>query len=237
MAKSALYHRIQSDISESIASGEYEPGARIPSETALAERYGVTRMTVRQAIGELISKGLVTRKQGSGTYVLHGGHPARGLNRLTSFDEDMRAQGYTPSSRQLSNSEVDAPEIVKKHLELNDGAHVIRLERVRVVEETPLALHLSWLPLQLAPDLLRRSMDGVSLYRTLEQEFGVHLSSATQRVSAVPATAHQAEVLMVRAGSPLLYTERTTRDENNQPVEFAESWSVPDLPIWIELQR
>lgn len=237
MARSALYHRIQGDISESIASGEYPPGERIPSETALAERYGVTRMTVRQAISGLISKGLVTRKQGSGTYVLRARQPARALNQLTGFTDDMTAQGYKPTSRQLSNAEVEAPEAVQDALELNAGAHVIRLERVRILDETPWALHLVWLPLWLAPELVRRDMANVSLYQILEEEFGVRLSSASQRISAVRATAHHAEFLNVEEGSPLLHTEKLTRDENNQPVEFVESWAIPELPIWVELQR
>jgi DNA-binding GntR family transcriptional regulator len=237
MARSALYHRIQSDIAESIAAGEYALGERIPSETALAERYGVTRMTVRQAISALIAKGLVTRKQGSGTYVLRNKQPTRALNRLTGFAEDMKAQGFVQTSTQLSNTEIEAPDLVQRELELNDGAHVIRLERVRNVEGAPLALHVEWLPLWLAPELLRRSMDDVSLYQTLEQEFGVHLQSASQRIDAVPATEHHAEVLHVAIGAPLLHTERVTRDENNQPVEFAESWSVPKFPIWVELAR
>ncbi|MEZ3158904.1 GntR family transcriptional regulator [Microbacterium sp. BWT-B31] len=237
MAKSALYHRIQGDISASIASGEYAPGERIPSESALADRYGVTRMTVRQAISGLITKGLVTRKQGSGTYVLRTRQPARALNQLTGFTEDMTEQGYRPTSRQLSNTEEEAPEHVQEWLELNNGAHVIRLERVRFLDETPTALHLVWLPLWLAPDLVRRSMDNVSLYQTLEDEFGIRLSTASQRISAVRASAHEAEVLKVEVGSPLLYTEKITRDENNQPVEFVQSWATPELPIWVELQR
>jgi GntR family transcriptional regulator len=237
MARSALYHRIQADISESIASGVYAPGARIPSETALAERYGVTRMTVRQAMSGLITKGLVTRKQGSGTYVLRTRQPARELNQLTGFTEDMTAQGYRPTSRQLSNEGVEAPDEVREWLELNSGAHVIRLERVRLLDEKPWALHLVWLPLWLAPDLVRRSMENVSLYQTLEEEFGVRLSTASQRISAVRATAHHAETLDVEEGSPLLYTEKITRDDNNLPVEFVQSWSIPELPIWVELQR
>ena len=105
MAGNPLYSRIQRDISESITAGEYPPGARIPSEAALAERYGVTRMTVRQAVDGLIGKGLVTRRQGSGTYVLRRREAQRGLNRLTSFTEDMDAQGrHATSTEQRCNS-------------------------------------------------------------------------------------------------------------------------------------
>lgn len=237
MAGNPLYSRIQRDISESITAGEYPPGSRIPSEAALAERYGVTRMTVRQAVDGLIGKGLVTRRQGSGTYVLRRREAQRGLNRLTSFTEDMDAQGRHATSTELERGEVEPPGYVQEQLELQPGAHVVVLERLRRLDEEPVALHRVWLPLWLAPGLARRSMDGASLYETLEVELGVRLSSARQRITSVAATERQADVLGVAAGSPLLFTQRLTRDDNNRPVEFAESWTVPKLPLWVELRR
>jgi GntR family transcriptional regulator len=237
MARNPLYFRIQRDIAESIDAGEYPPGARIPSETALAERYGVTRMTVRQAVDGLITDGLVTRRQGSGTYVLRPLQAQRALNRLTGFTEDMHAQGHRATSVELERGEREPSPFVQEQLELQAGAHVILLERLRTVEHDPVAVHRVWLPLWLAPELARRSIDGASLYQTLEQDLGVRLGSARQRITAVAATKRQAELLRVSRGSPLLFTERVTRDVNNRPVEFAESWSTPKLPLWVELER
>lgn len=237
MARNPLYYRIQRDIAESITAGDYPAGSRIPSEAALAERYGVTRMTVRQAVDGLIGDGLVTRRQGSGTYVLRPLQAQRALNRLTSFTEDMKAQGLRATSTELDRGESEPPEHVREQLELQGGAHAIVLERLRRVGDEPVALHRVWLPLWLAPELARRSIDGASLYDTLEQELGIRLSSARQRITAVAATKRQADLLQVARGSPLLFTERLTRDVNNRPVEFAESWSTPKLPLWVDLQR
>ena len=237
MARNPLYFRIQRDIAESIGAGDFPPGSRIPSEAALAERYGVTRMTVRQAVDGLISDGLVTRRQGSGTYVLRPLQAQRALNRLTSFTEDMQAQGHRAASTELERGEREPSPFVQEQLELQDGAHVILLERLRSLGDEPVALHRVWLPLWLAPELARRSIDGASLYQTLEQDLGIRLSSARQRITAVAATKRQADLLLVARGSPLLFTERLTRDVNNRPVEFAESWSTPKLPLWVELQR
>ncbi|HZO97302.1 MAG TPA: GntR family transcriptional regulator [Gaiellaceae bacterium] len=237
MARNPLYFRIQRDIADSIGAGEYPPGARIPSEAALAERYGVTRMTVRQAVDGLISDGLVTRRQGSGTYVLPAFQARRALNRLTGFTEDMRQQGRRATSMELDRREVEPPDAVREQLDLQDGAHVVLLERLRSLDDEPVALHRVWLPLWLAPELARRSMKGASLYETLEREHGVRLSTARQRITAVVASKRQAELLGVARGSPLLFTERLTRDVNNRPVEFAEAWLTPKLPLWVELER
>ena len=234
---SALYTRIQRDITNSIEAGEYAPGARIPSETALAKRFGVTRMTVRQAVDRLITQGLVTRRHGSGTFVLQRRPAQRALNRLTGFTEDMRAQGRQASAAELGRSEVEAPERVRNQLELEEGAHAICLERLRSLDGEPVALQRVWLPFALAPELARRSMDGASLYATLEQELGVRLTTARQRITAVAASEREAAQLKVHAGTPLIFTERLTRDANNRPVEFAEAWSVPKLALWVELHR
>lgn len=237
MTRDAIYHRIRRDISDSIAAGDHLPGSRIPSESALAERYGVTRMTVRQAINGLITDGLVIRRQGSGTYVLPGRQAQRALNRLAGFTEDMRDQGHQATSTELEHGEMEAPQRVGQWLELNERAHVVSIQRLRWLDDEPVALHSVWLPLWLAPELARRSMDGASLYETLERDFGVRLSTARQRITASAATAEQATHLRVDPGSPLLFTVRLTRDDNNRPVEYAESWSVPKLPLWVELHR
>jgi DNA-binding GntR family transcriptional regulator len=234
---STVYLRIQRDIAVAIAEGEYAPGSRIPSETSLAKRFGVTRMTVRHAVDGLIREGLVTRRHGSGTYVSHRPQAQRALNRLSGFTEDIRGQGRQTSTTELSHAETEPPERVQDLLELQDGAHVVRLERLRLVDGQPMAIHRVWLPFALAPELARRSLDGGSLYETLEQEHGIRLTTARQRITAVAATGTDAKLLKVETGAPLIYTERLTRDTNNRPVELAENWSVPSLALWVELHR
>jgi GntR family transcriptional regulator len=150
----------------------------------------------------------------------------------------MQAQGHRATSGELERGEVDPPPYVQEQLELQAGAHVVVLERLRRLDDEPVALHRVWLPLWLAPGLARRSMkNGASLYETLELELGVRLSSARQRITAVAATEREADILGVELSSPLLFTQRLTRDSNNRPVEFAESWTVPKLPLWVDLHR
>jgi len=231
-----LYHRIQRDMIESISSGEYSKGDRMPSE-AVAERYGVTRMTVRRAMDGLVNQGLVTRRQGSGTYVLGEREARRALNKLTGFTEDMRANGQRSTCAELDRRSVVPPDYVREQLQLEEGAHTVFLERLRRLGDTAVAIQHVWLPLALAPDLARRSLDGGSLYDTLERDLGIRLASARQRITAGSATERQAGLLGVQVGEPLLFTQRLTRDNKNHSVEFAESWMSPTLPLWVELQR
>lgn len=234
---STVYLRIQRDLTVSIAEGEYPPGSRIPSETSLAKRFGVTRMTVRHAVDGLIREGLVTRRHGSGTYVAQRPHAQRALNRLTGFTEDIRSQGRQSTTVELDRTETVPTDHVQDLLELQDGAHVVVLERLRRIDDQPVAFHRVWLPFSLAPELARRSLEGASLYDTLEQEHGIRLTTARQRITAVGASDRQATLLNVDVGAPLIQTERLTRDSNNRPVELAETWSVPTLELWIELHR
>jgi DNA-binding GntR family transcriptional regulator len=194
-------------------------------------------MTVRHAVDGLISEGLVTRRHGSGTYVAERREPQRALNRLTGFTEDIRNQGRTSTSEELDRKEVEAPARVQTQLEVQVGAHVVCLERLRRVDAKPVAIQRVWLPFSRVPELARRTLDGASLYETLEREYGIRVTTARQRITAVAASEREASVLGVKAGAPLIFAERLTRDSNNRPIEFAETWSVPDLPLWVELHR
>jgi GntR family transcriptional regulator len=234
---STVYARIQRDLAASIAEGEYATGSRIPSETSLAKRFGVTRMTVRHAVDGLIRDGLVTRRHGSGTYVAERPQAQRALNRLTGFADDIRSQGRQLRTTELDRSELEAPDRIRDQLELQEGAHVVVLDRLRVVDGEPVAVHRVWLPFSLVPELARRSLDGASLYETLEQDHGIQLTTARQRITAVAAANPQAKLLAVEIGAPLMFAERLTRDSNNRPVELAETWSVARMPLWVELHR
>jgi GntR family transcriptional regulator len=234
---STLYSRIQRDLALAISAGEYAPGTRIPSETSLAKRFGVTRMTVRHAVDGLISEGLVTRRHGSGTYVAQRRQAQRALNRLTGFTEDMQNQGRSAVTVELNRAESDAPDRILEQLELPQGAGVVVLERLRRVEGVPVAVHRVWLPFSRAPELARRSLNGASLYATLELEHAIRITSARQRITAVAASEREAAMLDVTIGAPLIFAERLTFDANNRPVEFAETWSVPEMALWVELHR
>lgn len=236
MSRIPRYQVIYEDLSSQITSGELEPDTRLPSETVLAERYGVSRMTVRQAVRQLQDQRLLTRRRGAGTFVSAPPPSRRRLNRLGSFAEEVGADDARVRSVLRGRSTVVPPDTVGERLGLGTGQEAIRIERLRLIDDVPAVLQESWLPFALAPMLVREDFVGGSLYRTLRERHGVRLGWADQEVSACAASDDQAEALEVAAGSPLLASSRLTHDDASTPVEFARSWMRPEFPVVIRLE-
>jgi GntR family transcriptional regulator len=198
-----------------------EPGALLPSERLLVERYQVARGTVVQAIEALVSRGLVYRVQGSGTFVAEP--KFRQPLTLTSFTEDMRARGMTPGSVVRSQAIVPASEVVARHLALVPGTPVVHLERVRTADGEPMALERTHLPAQRLPGLEDADLTDASLYELLERTWGVRVAEADQWASVVRVTEDEAALLHVSAEQPALLFQRVTRDPAGTPVEYVRS--------------
>ncbi len=233
----ALAHeRISDDIREQIDTGTLLPADRLPAETELAERYGVTRMTVRHALSSLVGTGYVYRRHGVGTFVAD---PARrrSLNRLRSFAEELREGGREVTTRVLAQEPVPASGEIAADLGLDEGEEAVFVARLRLVDSAPAALQHSWVPARLCRGLEEEPLVDGSLYRTLEERFGVVAAYADQRIFAVAADADAADLLEVAPGSPLLQTERTARDHRDVAVERARSWSRPEFELVTHLER
>jgi GntR family transcriptional regulator len=201
--------------------GALDPGAVLPSERLLAQRYGVARATVTQAIDGLVSRGLVYRVHGSGTFVAEP--KFRQPLTLTSFTEDMRARGMTPGSVVRSQAIVPASEVVARHLALVPGTPVVHLERVRTADGEPMALERTHLPAQRLPGLEDADLTDASLYELLERAWGVRVAEADQWASVVRVTEDEAALLHVSASQPALLFQRVTRDPAGTPVEYVRS--------------
>ena len=235
MGQIPVYQRIRGALREELAT--VPPGARIPSETSLAKRYGVTRVTVRQALSGLVAEGLLARHQGLGTFVLERSVAARSLSRLTSFTEDVSNLGMDLSTTVFVQEEICPPSDIRTQLALDADAHVVHLGRVRTFGGKPVALQHAWIPAGICPSLAWEPLRNGSLYQTLEQVFGIRPVRAEQRMSAVTATREQASLLQVRQRSPLLHVERRTFDESGRRVEFALSWTTPGYVLSSVLER
>jgi GntR family transcriptional regulator len=201
--------------------GALDPGALLPSERLLAQRYGVARATVTQAIDGLVSRGLVYRVHGSGTFVAEP--KFRQPLTLTSFTEDMRARGMTPGSLVRSQAIVPASEVVARHLALVPGTPVVHLERVRTADGEPMALERTHLPAQRLPGLEDADLTDASLYELLERKWGVRVAEADQWASVVRLGEEEAALLHVSAAQPALLFQRVTRDPAGTPVEYVRS--------------
>jgi GntR family transcriptional regulator len=198
-----------------------EPGALLPSERLLMERYSVARGTVVQAIEALVARGLVYRVHGSGTFVAEP--KFRQPLTLTSFTEDMRARGMTPGSMVRSQAVVPASEVVARHLALVPGTPVVHLERVRTADGEPMALERTHLPAQRLPGLEDADLTDASLYELLERSWGVRVAEADQWASVVRLSEDEAALLHVAASQPALLFQRVTRDPAGTPVEYVRS--------------
>jgi len=237
MTAGPLYQVISRDIADQIASGSLHGGDRIDSELRLAEHYGVSRMTVRQALGELESEGLVVRRHGSGTFVSSPRPIERRTNQLGAFHEEMGLDSRAIETRLLLQEVAQPPATVAADLALSPGQTVSHLLRLRLLDGRPIAVQESWLPYVLAPGVARDGLVGGSLYRTLLERAGVEMKWAEQSVAASTATAELAGLLDVPDGSPVLSIRRRSYSTGPTPVEIAQSHTVPTLPLVMRLER
>lgn len=216
-----LYFQIKSKLLEAIASGQLQPGDRVPSERELTEQFGVSRMTARQALVELELQGYLQRVQGKGTFV-NTPKLEQPLLSLTSFTEDMLRRGLIPGSRLLAAEEVPAGRRASQMLNIREADPVIRLERLRLAGGDPMALEIVHLPADLVPGILDGNLTG-SVYRQLSEIYGIQLARATQSLEAVAARAYEEKILGVREGTPLLMMERVAYDIQGRTVEYTKS--------------
>jgi GntR family transcriptional regulator len=218
-----LYYQIMRRLVDLLESGQLAPGDRVPSERELTERFGVSRMTARQALAELERQGLVLRVQGKGSFVAHA-KLEQPLGGLTSFSEEMLRRGLTPGARLLSAGVVPAGRKAAQALAIPEAAGVIRMERLRLAGGEPMALEVSSLPYARVPGIERLLTEEGSLYRLLREQYNLVLARARQSLEAIPCPAHEAGLIQVREGSPVLLIERIAYDASGIPTEFTRSW-------------
>jgi DNA-binding GntR family transcriptional regulator len=211
-----LYFQVAQRLEELIESGELPAGSRLANEIALADRLGLSRPTMRQAIQHLVDKGLLVRKRGVGTQVVHA--RVRRRVELSSLYDDLARAHRQPRTELLSFGRVAAPDDVTVALRLPPGTEVVAFERLRYAGDEPLALMRNYLPVGVA-DLTADKLAERSLYRLL-REAGVQLRVADQTISARKATAGEARLLHEARGAPLLTMLRTAYDHANRAVEY-----------------
>lgn len=232
-----LYYQLKEIIKKQIESKELKPRDCLPSEREFSEKYGISRMTVRQAITELVNEGLLYRQQGKGTYVADP-KIEQGLMQLTSFTEDMLRRGLQPSAKLISVQERLADEKAANALQLGEGEQIILIKRLRLADGEPMALETAHLASASFSAILDEDLENRSLYQFLEQRFHLQLNKATQIIEPGIARPEVAKLLHIRPGDPILILERTTFDQFDQPVEFVTSLYRGDrYKFYVELRK
>ncbi len=217
-----LHLQIRRRIQEEIASGELAPGARLPTEAAYADQFGVSIAPVRQALLDLADAGLVVRQKGKGTFVL-GARVEEEIDLLTSFTDSLRRRGVAVRIQVLECARVVAPPEIAGSLGLRQGALVVHLRRLAWIGDAPAALLDAWLPAEPFGRLadLADFETGRSLYATLEAEFDVRLGLARSRLEVGRSSEEEARLLGLAEGSPLLRVTSVTEDVVGRLVESA----------------
>jgi GntR family transcriptional regulator len=198
------------------------PGSPLPPERTLAERYGTSRTTVRQALAELVIEGRLQRIQGKGTFVAKP-KVAQEL-QLVSYTEDMRHHGLNPETRILDIDYITADEQIAALLGIRPGGRALRLHRLRLADDEPMSVDTSLLPARRFPGLRKELPRHRSLYETLATAYDVHLAEAEETIETVLATPEDANLLGVDVGLPLLLLSRHAFDIHGEPVEWAQSF-------------
>ena len=216
------YFQLKEIMRERIRSGEWKPGELIPSERELSEKYGISRMTARQAITELVNEGLFYREQGKGTFVSQR-KITQQLIHLTGFTEDIRARGQRPGTKVLSATMHPADEETAGKLRINPGTPIFRLQRLRLADDEPLAIELSQISFKGCEGLLEEDLEHNSLYRLLEAKYGLALMEADQELEAGLTGSEEAQLLKISVARPVLFTRRITYTDRNQPIEYAKA--------------
>ncbi|WXA90216.1 GntR family transcriptional regulator [Pendulispora brunnea] len=202
-----------------MADGTLPQGSQLPPEDSLIARFKVSRTTVRQAIQNLANRGLVEIRRGRGTFVAKS-KITQEITHLTGFVEDMQAQGRHPTARVLQKEIVTATKGVAKHLDLAEGARVVRIRRVRLADGIPISLDETYLPHAIGKKILSNDLEREPIFALLEQKYGTPLIEAKYTLEAVVAEASIAKALAIEPKSAIFLIERTVYSSEHRPVDY-----------------
>ncbi len=216
------YLQLKDKLSKAIDQGRLSPGMALPSERDLADSLGLSRMTVRRAFEELVAEKQLEQRQGSGTYVL----PKRVeqmIDRVLGFTEEAQNLGFKAGSELLEAKRVLADAVVAKALNLDNRTEVLSITRLRTADDEPLALQTAYLIPELAGLSLSLLAKKGSLYKAIQEQFGVSPQGARQTVSAKLPSTEERQYLHILKDVPVLALERITLDADGRAFEFVRS--------------
>ncbi|WP_026690076.1 GntR family transcriptional regulator [Alteribacter aurantiacus] len=214
-----IYYQLEEWLRGEIDKGELLEGDLIPSERALSEKYEISRMTIRQAVSNLVNEGLLTREKGKGTFVAKK-KVEQPLIRLTGFSEDMKQRGMEPGTKRLDFIQLDLPPSISKELRVETYSKGYQMKRLRLADGLPMAYEVLTLPKTLFPDLTPEKFDH-SFYEYVES-LGLKIGGAEQSIE--PAISKEESALLnIERGSPVLLMKRVSYLGDGTPFEFVKS--------------
>ncbi|MTH55490.1 phosphonate metabolism transcriptional regulator PhnF [Bacillus mangrovi] len=231
-----IYFQVEESIREKIESGEWESGEAIPSERQFCEQFSISRMTVRQAITNLVNEGILERRRGRGTYV---SVPKLNLELtgITSFTEQMAQQGKRPETKVISFERNSASKQAAKELGLDSEEPIYKVKRIRYADGEAIAYEILYMPVKIFPDMVLKHAEG-SIYDYIEAQCGLPIQYGKQELEAAEAGKKAAEALQLEEGAAVLKIQRTSFTSEHQAVEYTKTIYRADRYKYVmELER
>ena len=223
-SKLPLYDQIERNLRNLIVDGHLKPGEAMPGEWDLAELYGVSRLTVRRALDELVRQNWLEKKHGVGTFVRQPTMASIAASKL-SFTEQMRSIGREPGSRHINQQLITATDKIARALHIREGDQIFEITRVRLADDVPILLETACLSAIRFPSLANHDWSkNESLYKVLKDEYQVNVTALDHTIKPVTLTATEARYLNAKASIPALLSEIVAYTSDSIPVEY--TWSV-----------
>lgn len=223
-----LYLQIQDLLLDRIRAGDYQPGEQVPSELEISSQHSVSRMTARKALDMLVSRGILYRRKGKGTYVAEN-VVSFGLSTMLSFSQTLRAQGYSVETRVLRKEVIPGSQDVLSKLQLQRDNQVIVIQRLRFVEDRPATIHTAFLEHRLFAPIMNIDLSQESLLDSIQSIARVSIAYTQDSVQADLANPIEADHLDIQPGSPLLRVEGIAYAENGEPLRLTQGVYRADM--------
>ena len=214
-----LYHQLGEEITRLIDTGVWPPKTQLPSERELCEQFGISRITVRQALNDLQKEGLIVRVHGKGSFVSHP-RVAEDVTRLQGLSEALARDGHDVHNRMLSTREVAVTGVPAQRLRVPAKTIVTEITTVRYLDREPISVNVSYVPKAIGDRLRKASHPSRDFLAIFENDLALAIGHADVEIDAQTADARVARTLKMKAGSPVLHVERVVFTRDGEAVLF-----------------
>ncbi|MBC5648534.1 GntR family transcriptional regulator [Christensenella tenuis] len=218
-----MYYQLKTIILEAIRDERFKPGDVIPTEAEFSEMFGISRTTIRQAIGELVMEGYLYRVKSKGTFVAQPKVQQAFISRIQASHELVREQNMVPTTRVLMLAMERASREAAAALQMKEHAQAVKLVRLRYVDEEPILISESYLPLPLCKAALETDMEHCGLYEFLDKAAETQAVRSVRSLTAIAAGKYEADMMRIERGAPVQMTKSISYNAQGVPVEFTVS--------------
>ena len=216
------YYQLQEVLENLIDQSIYKPDQKLPSENELSEWLGISRHTAQRALKHLVDRGIAYRIQGKGTFVANKTITYSVVANL-SFSAEMLGLNKKVRSQLINSEEITAHSLITKMLKTEEGAKFYSIQRLRFVDEIPISIQTSYLPVDLVPGLIEKNFEETSLFSTIKEDYGHEIGEAFETLQAVKANEYEAKHLKIKKGDAVFLLERTTKLKSGEILEFVKT--------------